>query len=79
MDVSEKASACNLHRHLTHTFTFLPGPIPGWQCRKCDAQVGTPEMKPVACYLDVEGIIQIAKAQKVDAIHPGYPPPPHTH
>ena len=37
-----------------------------------EVQVGTPEMKPVACYLDVEAIIEIAKAQKVDAIHPGY-------
>ena len=35
-------------------------------------QVGTPEMTPVACYLDIEGIIALAKAQNVDAIHPGY-------
>lgn len=35
-------------------------------------QVGGPKMSPVACYLDVEGIIQLAKEQNVDAIHPGY-------
>lgn len=35
-------------------------------------QVGTPDMTPVACYLDIEGIIALAKAQHVDAIHPGY-------
>ena len=29
-------------------------------------------MLPVACYLDVEAIIELAKEQKVDAIHPGY-------
>lgn len=34
--------------------------------------VGTPDMQPVACYLDIEGIIKIAKAAEVDAIHPGY-------
>ncbi|GBF90515.1 pyruvate carboxylase [Raphidocelis subcapitata] len=34
--------------------------------------VGSPEMAPVACYLDVEGIIRIAKQAEVDAIHPGY-------
>ena len=46
-------------------------------CDHKDMQVGTPEMKPVACYLDVEAIIEIAKAQKVDAIHPGYFPSLH--
>lgn len=34
--------------------------------------VGTPEMKPVDCYLDVEGILALAKKVDVDAIHPGY-------
>ena len=34
-------------------------------------QVGTTDMTPVACYLDVEGILSLAKAQGVDAIHPG--------
>ena len=29
-------------------------------------------MLPVACYLDVEAIIELAKEQRVDAIHPGY-------
>lgn len=29
-------------------------------------------MEPVACYLDVEKIIALAKAAEVDAIHPGY-------
>ncbi|WP_029508390.1 pyruvate carboxylase [Paucilactobacillus suebicus] len=28
--------------------------------------------KPIAAYLDIEGIIQIAKDHNVDAIHPGY-------
>ncbi len=28
---------------------------------------------PVAGYLDIEGIIAVAKAQGVDAIHPGMP------
>ena len=27
---------------------------------------------PIAAYLDIEGIIEVAKRQKVDAIHPGY-------
>eukprot|EP00882_Tetradesmus_deserticola_P002959 GHRQ01003143.1.p1 GENE.GHRQ01003143.1~~GHRQ01003143.1.p1 ORF type:complete len:576 (+),score=244.03 GHRQ01003143.1:188-1915(+) len=35
-------------------------------------QVGTSEMQPVACYLDIEGVIRIAKEAEVDAIHPGY-------
>lgn len=35
-------------------------------------QVGTPDMQPVSCYLDIEGIIKIAKEAEVDAIHPGY-------
>lgn len=35
-------------------------------------QVGNASMQPVACYLDIEGLIKIAKAHKVDAIHPGY-------
>ena len=30
-------------------------------------------MTPVACYLDIEGIVGLAKAQGVDAIHPGQP------
>lgn len=34
--------------------------------------VGNDTMKPVACYLDIEGIIKIAKENDVDAIHPGY-------
>ncbi|KAI8467848.1 MAG: pyruvate carboxylase [Monoraphidium minutum] len=34
--------------------------------------VGTPDMQPVACYLDVESIIKLAKQADVDAIHPGY-------
>ena len=29
-------------------------------------------MTPVACYLDVEAIVALAKAQGVDVIHPGY-------
>lgn len=29
-------------------------------------------MRPVDCYLDIEGIISIAKMHGVDAIHPGY-------
>ncbi len=28
--------------------------------------------KPIDAYLDIEGIIEIAKANGVDAIHPGY-------
>lgn len=28
--------------------------------------------KPIEAYLDIEGIIEIAKAHQVDAIHPGY-------
>ena len=28
--------------------------------------------KPIDAYLDIEGIIEIAKNNKVDAIHPGY-------
>ena len=28
--------------------------------------------KPVACYLDVEGIVALAKQHDVDAVHPGY-------
>lgn len=35
-------------------------------------QVGTPDMQPVSCYLDVEAIIKVAKEAEVDAIHPGY-------
>ncbi|PNH00295.1 Pyruvate carboxylase, partial [Tetrabaena socialis] len=34
--------------------------------------VGTADMAPVACYLDMDRIIQIAKDAEVDAIHPGY-------
>lgn len=29
-------------------------------------------MKPVDCYLDIEGILKLAKEVDVDAIHPGY-------
>lgn len=29
-------------------------------------------MQPVACYLDVESVIRVAKAAGADAIHPGY-------
>ena len=28
--------------------------------------------KPIDAYLDIEGIIDIAKSENVDAIHPGY-------
>ena len=35
-------------------------------------QTGSPDMSPVQCYLDIEGIIRIAKEHDVDAIHPGY-------
>lgn len=35
-------------------------------------QVGDASMTPVAAYLDVPGIIRIAKEHGVDAIHPGY-------
>jgi pyruvate carboxylase len=34
--------------------------------------VGGANMTPVQCYLDVEGIVKLAKEQGVDAIHPGY-------
>jgi pyruvate carboxylase len=34
--------------------------------------VGTADMQPVSCYLDVEAVLSIAKAAGVDAIHPGY-------
>jgi pyruvate carboxylase len=34
--------------------------------------VGTTDMQPVSCYLDIESIIKIAKEAEVDAIHPGY-------
>lgn len=30
------------------------------------------DKKPIDAYLDIEGIIEIAKSNKVDAIHPGY-------
>ncbi|WP_010631057.1 pyruvate carboxylase [Sporolactobacillus vineae] len=30
------------------------------------------DKKPIEAYLDIEGIIEIAKAHQVDAIHPGY-------
>ncbi len=33
--------------------------------------VGSPGMTPVQCYLDVEGVIAVAKQNQVDAIHPG--------
>eukprot|EP00879_Flechtneria_rotunda_P021454 GHRR01022611.1.p1 GENE.GHRR01022611.1~~GHRR01022611.1.p1 ORF type:complete len:285 (+),score=49.63 GHRR01022611.1:108-962(+) len=35
-------------------------------------EVGNTDMQPVACYLDIESIIRIAKEAEVDAIHPGY-------
>ncbi|EFN52428.1 hypothetical protein CHLNCDRAFT_138936 [Chlorella variabilis] len=35
-------------------------------------QVGAPEMTPVQCYLDVQGIVEVAKRQGVDVVHPGY-------
>ena len=34
--------------------------------------VGTPDMTPVACYLDIEAIVKLAKEVDCDAIHPGY-------
>ncbi|GMH36667.1 hypothetical protein BSKO_04540 [Bryopsis sp. KO-2023] len=34
--------------------------------------VGTEDMKPVDCYLDIEAILKLAKEVDVDAIHPGY-------
>ena len=34
-------------------------------------EVGNASMSPVACYLDIESIIEVAKEQNVDAIHPG--------
>lgn len=34
--------------------------------------VGTSDMQPVSCYLDIESIIKVAKEAEVDAIHPGY-------
>ncbi len=34
--------------------------------------VGSPEMQPVSCYLDMDAIIRVAKEAEVDAIHPGY-------
>ena len=34
--------------------------------------VGSPDMQPVACYLDMDSIIKVAKEAEVDAIHPGY-------
>ncbi|MFP3441295.1 biotin carboxylase N-terminal domain-containing protein, partial [Pantoea sp. SIMBA_133] len=30
------------------------------------------DKKPIDAYLDIEGIIEIAKANNIDAIHPGY-------
>jgi len=35
-------------------------------------QVGSSDMQPVSCYLDIDSIIRIAKAADVDCIHPGY-------
>ena len=35
-------------------------------------QVGDESMNAVACYLDIESIIKVAKENEVDAIHPGY-------
>ena len=34
-------------------------------------QVGAADMTPVQCYLDVEGIVKLAKEQGVDVVHPG--------
>lgn len=34
-------------------------------------QVGQADMTAVGAYLDVEGIVALAKAQRVDVIHPG--------
>lgn len=34
--------------------------------------MGTTDMQPVSCYLDIESIIKVAKEAEVDAIHPGY-------
>ncbi|PRW20525.1 pyruvate carboxylase isoform A [Chlorella sorokiniana] len=35
-------------------------------------EVGSSEMTPVQAYLDVPGIVRLAKEQGVDVIHPGY-------
>ena len=35
-------------------------------------QIGTKDMQPVACYLDIDALIALAKEHDVDAIHPGY-------
>ena len=35
-------------------------------------EIGTPEMTPVQCYLDYQGIVRLAKEHGVDVIHPGY-------
>jgi pyruvate carboxylase len=35
-------------------------------------QIGKKGSEPVKSYLDIEGIIEIAKAYEIDAIHPGY-------
>ena len=35
-------------------------------------QVGQTGMTPVACYLDTESIVSLAKEHGVDVIHPGY-------
>lgn len=35
-------------------------------------EVGRPEMTPVQCYLDHQGIVKLAKELGVDVIHPGY-------
>ncbi len=35
-------------------------------------QIGKKGSEPVKSYLDIEGIIDIAKAYEIDAIHPGY-------
>lgn len=34
-------------------------------------QVGNADMTPVQAYLDVPGIVRLAKEQGVDVIHPG--------
>ncbi|CAL5223603.1 g6142 [Coccomyxa viridis] len=35
-------------------------------------EVGAPDVTPVQCYLDYEGILALAKEQGADCIHPGY-------
>lgn len=37
-----------------------------------EAYLVSPDKKPIEAYLDIEGMIEVAKANNVDAIHPGY-------